>query len=93
MPALAYLQPICSPGEEDHLTKSGSYPSGHSSIGWGWALILAEIAPEQVNKIHARGRLYDQNLVVCNVHWQSDVSEGLVVASATIARLHSNSSF
>jgi acid phosphatase (class A) len=40
-------QPICSPGEEDHLTKSGSYPSGHSSIGWGWALILAEIAQMQ----------------------------------------------
>jgi acid phosphatase (class A) len=27
------------------------------------------------------------------VHWQSDVSEGLVVASTTIVRLHSNSSF
>jgi len=31
--------------------------------------------------------------LVCNVHWQSDVLEGQMVAAAVVARLHAESAF
>jgi len=38
---------ICTPESADGLRKDGSYPSGHSAVGWAWALILAEAAPDR----------------------------------------------
>ena len=75
------------------MTKSWSYPSGHASLGWTWALILSEVAPERTNALLIRGRAYAQGQTVCNVHWQSDVYEGMTVGSATFARLHGNPEF
>jgi acid phosphatase (class A) len=71
----------------------GSYPSGHSSLGWAWALVLAEIDPENVNAILARGRAFSESRVVCGVHWQSDVSEGRHMGASTVARLHADLTF
>ncbi len=84
---------ICTPHDETFLRTNGSYPSGHSAIGWGWALILTEIAPERADAILARGRSFGDSRVVCNVHWLSDVEEGRVLASATVAMLHSQADF
>ena len=39
--------PICTPEEEEALMNDGSYPSGHTAIGWAWALILTEISPNR----------------------------------------------
>lgn len=85
--------PSCTPDEEVHLRRDGSYPSGHSALGWGWGLILAELAPDRGDAILARARAFGQSRVVCNVHWQSDVDEGRIVATATIARLHADPQF
>ena len=82
-------KPICTPADEAGLRKDGSYPSGHSAIGWGWALILAEAAPDRADAVLARGRAFGQSRMVCNVHWQSDVEEGRMMGSATVAKLHS----
>ena len=46
-------KPICTPEEAEGLRKDGSYPSGHTAIGWAWALILSEIAPERADAILA----------------------------------------
>ena len=40
----------CTPGDEEM-----SYPSGHSAVGWGWALILKEFFPEHADAILQRG--------------------------------------
>ena len=48
-------EPICTPKDQPHLAKDGSYPSGHTTVGWAWALILAEIAPDRADAILARG--------------------------------------
>ena len=85
--------PTCTPAFESVLRHDGSYPSGHSSVGWGWALILAEIAPDRADAVLARGRAFGQSRVVCNVHWQSDTEEGRMVAAAAIAKLHSDPQF
>jgi len=93
-PFMANGQPTCVPAaEQEHLAADGSYPSGHSSIGWAWALILAELAPDRADAILARGRAFGQSRVVCNVHWQSDVQEGQFMGSAAVAKLHSDPVF
>jgi acid phosphatase (class A) len=86
-------QPICAPETRAQLENDGSYPSGHTTVGWAWALILAEISPDQADAILARGRAYGENRNVCNHHWYSDVEWGRVTAAATVARLHANSEF
>lgn len=85
--------PTCTPDDEAVLRTNGSYPSGHSAIGFGLGLILAEIFPERTSALVARGRAFGQSRVVCNAHWLSDVEEGRVMASATVARLHADPAF
>lgn len=85
--------PICTPDEEALLRKDGSYPSGHTALGWAWALILVQAAPDRADAILARGRAFGQSRVVCNVHWLSDTDEGRMMGAATVARLQSNADF
>jgi acid phosphatase (class A) len=73
--------------------RSGSYPSGHTAIGWAWALVLTEASPGQGEAILARGRAFGESRLVCNVHWDSDVIEGLFMGAATVARLHAEPEF
>jgi acid phosphatase (class A) len=88
-PFVVNKEPTCTPDWESSMMKSGSYPSGHTTIGWAWALVLSEVAPERTDTILSRGRAYGQSRVICNAHWQSDVIEGRIVGAATVARLHS----
>jgi acid phosphatase (class A) len=92
-PFVVNKEPTCTPDEEKFLVTNGSYPSGHTAIGWAWALILSEIAPEQTDAILARGRAFGESRVICNVHWQSDVTEGLFMGAGTVARLHADATF
>ncbi|MBI5505967.1 MAG: phosphatase PAP2 family protein [Deltaproteobacteria bacterium] len=92
-PFAMHRQPTCAPGDEAQLAKDGSYPSGHSAIGWAWALILTEVAPDRADAILARGQAFGQSRVVCNVHWQSDVTQGRTIGAGAVARLHGNAAF
>jgi acid phosphatase (class A) len=92
-PFMANGQPTCTPEEEEMLRTDGSYPSGHTSIGWGWALILAELAPERAEAILDRGKAFGESRIVCNVHWYSDVVAGRMVAAGAVATLHANEEF
>ena len=86
-------KPTCTPDQEDVLRKDGSYPSGHSAIGFGTGLILAEVVPDRAAQLVARGRAFGDSRRICNVHWLSDVEEGRVVASAVMARLNAEPAF
>lgn len=92
-PFVVLNEPMCSPAEDAALRKDGSYPSGHAALGWAWALVLAEIAPERTNALIARGLSFGQSRVVCGVHWQSDVEAGRTMGAATVAQLHANEMF
>lgn len=85
--------PICTPDEEEALRGDGSYPSGHTAVGWAWALILAELVPERAEAILARGIAYGESRSVCNVHWRSDVVAGRTYGAAAVAQMHSNPEF
>ena len=89
-PYLAHGDASCTP-QEKH--KDDSYPSGHSSIGWAWALVLAEIAPDRADAIFARGLAFGESRVVCGVHWSSDIEAGRVVGASAVSRLHADPVF
>ena len=92
-PFMVNGRPICTPGDANGLRADGSYPSGHAAVGWAWALILAEAAPERQDAVLARGRAYMRSRMVCNVHWQSDTEAGATEGSAVVARLHADPAF
>ena len=85
--------PLAVPEARDFLEKDPSYPSGHTALGWGFALILSEIAPDRANEILARGRAFGESRIVCNHHWYSDVVWGRFMGAATVAVLHANPTF
>ena len=89
-PFIAKGDSSCTPAEKHH---SDSYPSGHASIGWAWALTLAEIVPDRSDAILARGLEFGNSRVVCGVHWKSDVEAGRIVGASTVSRLHGDPVF
>lgn len=92
-PFMVNGSPTCTPEEEEYLSEDGSYPSGHTAIGWAWALILTELYPQQADVILERGKQYGISRNVCNVHWHSDVLAGRMMGAAAVARLHANADF
>ena len=85
--------PMGLPDYRAKLEKDPSYPSGHTAIGWGFALILSELAPDRADALLARGRAFGESRMVVNHHWYSDVIGGQVVGAAMVARLHGNATF
>ncbi len=93
-PFLINKAPNCaSEREQALLADDPSYPSGHTSIGWAWALILTSIVPDRADTVLARGRAYGESRNVCNVHWPSDVAAGRTVGAATFAVLQANADY
>lgn len=89
-PYLALGDTSCTPDEKH---KDDSYPSGHASIGWAWALVLAEVAPDRADRIFARGLAFGESRVICGVHWKSDIEASRIVGATTVSRLHANPTF
>jgi acid phosphatase (class A) len=92
-PFVVFKVASCTPADEGFLAQDGSYPSGHASVGWTWALTLTELAPDRAAAILERGRAFGQSRGVCGVHWKSDIESGRVIGAATLARLHANPVF
>jgi acid phosphatase (class A) len=92
-PFMTNGQPSCTPEAEKVLRTNGSYPSGHSAIGYGWGLVLAQVLPDRATDLVARGIAFGDSRRVCNVHWLSDVEQGRVTATATFARLQASPAF
>ncbi|TZG26527.1 phosphatase PAP2 family protein [Sphingomonas montanisoli] len=74
--------PICQPAAE--VSDSYDYPSGHTTRGWTWASLLAQLLPGRASQILARGRAYGESRIVCGVHNASAVEAGRLSASATL---------
>lgn len=92
-PFMVNNAPTCTPHEEISLRKDGSYPSGHTAVGWAWALVLTEVFPEQADEILERGKQFGVSRNVCNVHWHSDVIYGRMMGATAVAMLHANTDF
>ena len=88
-----YDEQTCNTAQQQELSSNGSYPSGHTAIGWATALVLAEINVDRQNEILKRGYDMGESRVICGYHFQSDVDAARLVASAVVARLHANKEF
>ena len=88
-----FKEPTCRPEDEKTLSTNGSYPSGHTTLGFAISLVLAEINPQRQNEILKRGYEIGESRVICGYHWQSDVDAAKVMAAAVVAQLHTNEEF
>ncbi len=92
-PYAYYGEDTCNPEQQAELSTNGSYPSGHTSIGWATALVLSEVNPDRIDEILERGFQMGESRVICGYHFQSDVDAGRIVAAGAVARLHANDDF
>jgi len=86
-------EPMGVPQYRAALEKDPSYPSGHTALGSGFALILSEISPDRADALLARGLAYGESRTVVNHHWHSDVVWGRFMGAATVAKLNSDPTF
>jgi acid phosphatase (class A) len=75
------------------LANSFDYPSGHTTMGWTWAMLLAELVPEHASAVLARGRAFGESRIVCGVHNNSAVEAGRLTASSILAVVHTTPAF
>jgi acid phosphatase (class A) len=83
-------QRFSEPGDPE---KSAGYPSGHSTRGTVWALVLAEIFPGQREAILAKGRLIGWTRVEVGVHTPLDIYAGRVLGQAIFQELMRDPAF
>jgi acid phosphatase (class A) len=81
----------CQPEEE--LRDSYDYPSGHTTGGWTWALVLADVVPDRASQILARGRAYGESRIVCGAHNASAVDAGRLSATVTMTSVRATLSY
>ena len=92
-PYARFNEPSLVPGDEEELRTNGSYPSGHTMLGWSTALVLMEVNPDAQDALLTRGYAYGESRVIAGFHWQSDVNAAMLAASAAVARLHTSDLF
>lgn len=92
-PYAFFGEDTCNPEQQAELSTNGSYPSGHTSIGWATALVLAELNPDRQDEILERGFQMGESRVICGYHFQSDVDAGRITAAGCVARLHADPNF
>lgn len=88
-----YGENTCNPEQQAELSTNGSYPSGHTSIGWATALVLSELNPDRIDEILQRGFQMGESRVICGYHFQSDVDAGRITGAGVVARLHADPGF
>lgn len=82
---------ICE--QREHVEDSFDYPSGHTTRGWVWAQILAELLPGKATPILARGRSFGESRIVCGVHNASAVEAGRLSGTLSILRMRASPTF
>ena len=92
-PFVYYNQQTLVPEQEEEHITNGSYPSGHTVLGWTMALLLSDINPAVADALLARGYEYGQSRVIAGYHWQSDVDAGRLGGSVLYAKLQGNERF
>ena len=92
-PYVQFGEPTLIPEAEDSTAQTSSYLSATAEVGWGLALLLAEIVPERQNEILTRGFEYGRSRVIAGYNYASDVQASRVMATCVVAHLHANADF
>lgn len=72
---------------------SFSYPSGHSTRGTVYALVLAELFPDKRDAILQVGRTIGWDRVIIGKHYPTDIYAGRTLGLAIMRELESNPEF
>ena len=75
------------------LSKSGSYPSGHATVGTLMAIVLSNMVPEKRAELMARGWEYANNRVIGGIHYRSDIEAGRIAGSLIAEAIWSQADF
>ena len=85
--------PTMLPNEEDSHSDESSYPSLQAMVGWGLALLLAEVMPDCQEQILKHGHDMGWNSVITGYHYPTDVQAGRVMAACLVAKMHNESKY
>jgi acid phosphatase (class A) len=72
---------------------SGSYPSGHSTRGTVFALLLSELFPDHREAILAKGREIGWHRVMLGKHYPTDIYAGRVLGRSIVQQMKANHAF
>lgn len=81
------IKPLVKP------SKSGSYPSGHTSRSTMMAVILSSMLPENRGPIFVRANDYAESRVIGGMHYPNDLEAGRRAGSAMAATLLASPTF
>jgi acid phosphatase (class A) len=64
-----------------------AYPSGHATLGYTLAVVMAGLAPEHAQAVLARAADYAHDRLVCGAHYRSDIVAGQAMGTVIGAEL------
>lgn len=70
-----------------------SYPSGHSTVGFAMAEVMAALVPEKAQTLLARAAVFAENRLVCGYHYRSDIVAGQEFGTVLAQRLMADPAF
>jgi acid phosphatase (class A) len=74
-------------------SKSGAYPSGHTTRVTMCAIILADMLPEKKDLIWQRAAEYQLSRVIGGMHYPNDLAGGRLAGTAMAAVMYADSAF
>lgn len=86
-PFFTFKEESLKPWTDEEESKTLSYPSGHSSRGYIFALALCTVAPDHTTEIMQRAQDYALNRVICGHHWKTDTDASLLLAATMFANV------
>jgi acid phosphatase (class A) len=63
------------------LSNSGSWPSGHATVGTLMGIVLSNMVPEKRAEIMARAWDFGNNRLIGGIHFRSDIDMGRIAGS------------
>lgn len=85
--------PSLKPWTDDEEASTFSFPSGHSSRGWMFALVLSTVAPDHIEALLGRAAEYAHNRVICGHHWKTDIDASALLAAGIFAAVVSSDAY
>ena len=80
---------VCDDGHD----VKNSYPSGHATMGYAAAAVLAELAPGKAQAVLARASDYAESRLVCGVHYRADIEASQVLGAVLVVKLMTKPDF
>lgn len=75
------------------MSKSGAYPSGHTTNGTAIAIVLSQMVPEKRAELMARASDYATSRLIVGVHYRSDLGAGFASGALIARELEGNAEF